>query len=144
MQRNVKPSTSPDRAIELIEPVRLAHREKVYSAAAAAAFAARAIHKATAMIISVTTAMVSVASTLISGLTPRRTFENTTMGNVLLPGPDVKLEITRSSHDRVKASSHPDRMAGKMMGSVMTKNIFKGRAPKSIAASSSAVSKLAK
>jgi hypothetical protein len=30
----------------------------------------------------------------------------------------------------VKAKSHPDKMAGKMIGSVMTKNILKGRAPK--------------
>jgi hypothetical protein len=65
------------------------------------------------------------------------------MGRVLLPGPEVKLEITRSSQDSVKASSHPDRMAGKMIGSVMTKNTFSGRAPKSMAASSSAVSKVA-
>src|SRR5277367_3750839 len=50
---------------------------------------------------SVTTVMVMVASTLISGLTPRRSLENTTMGRVLLPGPEVKLEITRSSEDRV-------------------------------------------
>ena len=56
--------------------------------------------------------MVMVASTLISGLTPRRTFENTTMGRVLLPGPEVKLEITRSSQDRVKASSHPGQNGG--------------------------------
>jgi len=97
----------------------------------------RAIHKLTPTIMIVTTVMVMVASTLISGLTPSRTFENTTMGRVLLPGPDVKLEITRSSHDRVKASSHPDRMAGKMMGSVMTKNTLTGSAPRSMAASSS-------
>src|ERR1700678_3060767 len=92
----------------------------------------------------VTTVMVMVASTLISGLTPRRTLENTTIGSVLLPGPEVKLEITRASHDRVNASSHPDRMAGNMIGSVMTKNTLSGRAPKSMAASSSAVSKVAR
>ena len=91
----------------------------------------------------VTTAIVKVASTLISGLTPRRTFENTTIGSVLLPGPDVKLEITRSSHDSVKASSQPERMAGKLIGSVMTKKTYMGRAPRSIAASSRDVSKVA-
>ena len=84
----------------------------------------------TPTIIVVTTASVRVASTLISGLTPRRTLENTTMGKVLLPGPEVKLDMTRSSQDSVKAKSHPDKMAGKMIGSVMTKNILKGRAPK--------------
>src|SRR6185437_5474478 len=89
---------------------------------ALSSFAIRAIHKLTPMIMIDTTEMVSVASTLISGLTPRRTLENTTMGRVLLPGPEVKLEITRSSQDRVKASSQPERMAGNMMGSVMTKN----------------------
>src|SRR6202166_1821489 len=94
----------------------------------------RDIHKLTPTIMSVTTVMVIVASTLISGQTPSRTFENTTMGRVLLPGPEVKLEITRSSHDKVKASSHPDRIAGKMIGRVMTKNTLSGRAPKSMAA----------
>src|SRR5580692_7162840 len=111
---------------------------------AASSLARRAIQRLTPTIIVLTTVSVMVASTLISGLTPRRTLENTTMGSVLLPGPDVKLEITRSSQDRVKASSHPDRMAGKMIGRVMTKNTFKGRAPKSIAASSKAVSKVAR
>src|ERR1035438_5896730 len=91
----------------------------------------------------VTTVMVMVASTLISGLNPKRTFENPTMGKVLPPGPEVKLENTRSAHDKVKASSQPDKMAGKMIGSVMTKNTLSGRAPKSMAASSSAVSKVA-
>src|SRR5580698_8915113 len=95
-------------------------------------FSARAIQKLTPTIISVTTLMVIVASTLISGLTPSRTFENTTMGSVLEPGPDVKLEITRSSQDSVNASSHPERMAGKMMGSVIRKNTFTGRQPKSM------------
>src|SRR5580693_2942321 len=106
--------------------------------------ALRAIHRLTTTIIVLTTPSVRVASTLISGLTPRRTLENTTMGKVLLPGPEVKLEITKSSHDSVKASSHPDRMAGKMIGRVMTKNTLTGRAPKSMAASSRAVSKVAR
>ena len=66
-----------------------------------------------------------------------------TMGKVLVPGPEVKLEITRSSHDRVNASSQPERMAGKMIGKVMTKNTLSGRAPRSMAASSSEVSKVA-
>src|ERR1700721_732396 len=58
------------------------------------------------------------------------------MGKVLLPGPEVKLEITRSSHDRVKASSHPDRMAGKMIGRGVTKKPLPGRAHKPPAPSS--------
>src|SRR5271165_7494355 len=110
-------------------------------AAAFSSLLARDIQKLTPTIIMVTTEMVSVASTLISGLTPKRTFENTTIGSVLLPGPEVKLEITKSSHDSVKASSQPDKIAGKIIGKVMTKNTFNGCAPRSIAASSSAVSK---
>ena len=53
-----------------------------------------------------------VASALMSGLTPSRTFENTTIGRVLDPGPATKLVITRSSSDSVNASSHPDSSAG--------------------------------
>ncbi len=78
-----------------------------------------------------------VASALMSGLTPRRTFENTTIGSVLEPGPATKLAITRSSRESVKASSQPDSSAGKMIGSVTRKNTFAGRAPRSCAASSS-------
>ena len=48
--------------------------------AALSSLPARDIQKLTPTIISVTTAMVMVASTLISGLTPSRTFENTTIG----------------------------------------------------------------
>ncbi len=93
----------------------------------------------------VTTVTVMVASTLISGLHPQAPppFENTTMGRVLLPGPDVKLDITRSSQDRVKASSHPDKMAGNMMGSVITKKHLQGTRAEIMAASSRAVSKVA-
>src|SRR5208283_468798 len=91
----------------------------------------------------VTTVTVSVASTLISGLTPRRTLEKTTIGKVLDPGPEVKLEITRSSQESVNASSQPERIAGKMIGSVMTKKTLRGCAPRSIAASSSAQAKVA-
>jgi putrescine transport system permease protein len=86
---------------------------------------------------SVTMSTMMVASALISGLTPRRTLEKMSIGNVVEPGPDTKLVITRSSHDSVKASSHPEMIAGRMIGSVMTKNTFAGRAPRSIAASSS-------
>ena len=78
-----------------------------------------------------------VASALMSGLTPSRTLENTTIGNVLEPGPATKLVITRSSSDSVKASSQPDSSAGRMIGSVITKNTLAGRAPRSWAASSS-------
>jgi hypothetical protein len=54
----------------------------------------------------------------------------------------VKLEITRSSIDRVKASIQPEMMAGAMTGSVTWKKVFTGGAPRSMAASSSERSKL--
>src|ERR1700722_16524222 len=119
-------------------------RTPTTQAAALSSLALRAIHRLTPTIIMVTTLKVRVARTLISGLTPSLTLENTTMGKVLLPGPEVKLEITRSSQDSVKARSQPESIAGKMIGKVMTKNTFTGRAPKSMAASSSAVSKVAR
>ena len=42
---------------------------------------------------------------MILGLTPRRTLENTTIGRVVALGPETKLVITRSSTDKVNASS---------------------------------------
>ena len=50
---------------------------------------------------------ISEAKALIFGLTPRRTDEKTTIGNVVDPGSDTKLAITKSSNDKVKASSQP-------------------------------------
>ena len=66
----------------------------------------RAIHTLTATIIVVTTASVMVASTLISGLTPKRTLENTTMGSVLLPGPEAT-QLATSYIPAVLASELP-------------------------------------
>ena len=57
-----------------------------------------------------------VASALICGLTPRRTEEYTTIGKVDAPGPETKLAITRSSSDKVKASSQPATSAGAITG----------------------------
>src|SRR5439155_16389482 len=56
-----------------------------------------------------TRAMMMVASALISGLSPSRTFEKITIGSVVAPGPVTKLEVTKSSSDSVKESSQPDR-----------------------------------
>ena len=64
-----------------------------------------------------------------------------TMGSVLEPGPETNCVTTRSSQDSVKASSQPDMIAGRMSGSVIRKNTFAGRAPRSIAASSRESSK---
>ena len=63
-----------------------------------------------------------------------------TIGNVLEPGPATNCVMTRSSQDRVNASSHPEAIAGRMSGKVMRKNTRSGRAPRSMAASSSASS----
>ena len=41
---------------------------------------------------------------MICGLTPSRTLEKITIGKVVEAGPAVKLAITRSSSDKVKAS----------------------------------------
>ena len=86
----------------------------------------------------VTIPMIIVASALISGVTPSFTLEKITMGRVLAPAPAVKLEITRSSSDRVKASNQPAAMAGKISGRVISRVTAKGRPPRSIAASSRA------
>jgi hypothetical protein len=66
--------------------------------------------------------------------------EKITMGSVEAPGPVTKLAITRSSSDSVKASSQPAISAGAITGSVMSKKTRTGRAPRSIAASSSELS----
>lgn len=84
----------------------------------------------------VTRKIIKEAKALILGLTPMRTDENIFIGKVVDDGPEVKLEITRSSKDKVKAISQPDNKAGAMMGKVITKNTFNRFAPKSIAASS--------
>src|SRR3546814_11817431 len=85
-----------------------------------------------------TTRISRVANALILGLTPSRTDENTFIGKVVDDGPETKLAITRSSSDKVKASSQPEISAGAMIGRVMTKNTLSRLAPRSIAASSSA------
>ena len=84
-----------------------------------------------------TTNIISVARALISGVTPSFTFEKITIGKVFDPAPDVKLAITKSSSDRVNASSHPESIAGEIMGRVISTNTLKGRPPRSMAASSS-------
>ncbi|MNU04120.1 hypothetical protein D3C72_2484050 [compost metagenome] len=63
--------------------------------------------------------------------------EKITCGSVVEPGPDRKAVITRSSSDSVTDSRKPEAIACATSGSVITKKIFSGRAPRSIAASSS-------
>src|SRR3981081_1233458 len=87
--------------------------------------------------------MTKLASALTSGLTPSFTFEKITMGSVLAPGPDTKLDITRSSSDRVKLSSQLEANAGAIPGRVVSMNARTGPEPRSMAASSRERSALA-
>jgi len=77
-----------------------------------------------------------LASAFTSGVTPSLTLEKITIGSVLAPGPETKLEITRSSRDSVKLSSQLDASAGAIAGSVVSRNAPTGPAPRSMAASS--------
>src|ERR1700734_1400413 len=88
--------------------------------------------------------IIKLASALTSGLTPNFTFEKITMGSVLAPGPDTKLEITKSSSERVKLSSQLEANAGTILGNVVSRNARTGPLPKSIAASSRERSAVAK
>src|ERR1700676_2299603 len=81
--------------------------------------------------------MMRLARAFTSGLTPSLTFEKITIGSVLAPGPETKLEITRSSSDKVKLSSQLDARAGAIPGSVVSTKARTGPDPKSMAASSS-------
>ena len=81
--------------------------------------------------------IIKLASAFTSGLTPSFTLEKITIGRVLAPGPDTKLEITRSSSDSVKLNSQLEASAGAMMGKVVSTNARTGPEPRSIAASSS-------
>ena len=58
------------------------------------------------------------------------------MGKVLAPAPEVKLAITRSSRDSVKANSQPEIIEGAISGRVISKVTCMGRPPRSMAASS--------
>src|ERR1700730_18672702 len=79
----------------------------------------------------------------MSGLTPSFTLEKMTMGRVLAPGPDTKLDITKSSSESVKLSSQLEANAGAMPGRVVSMKARTGPDPRSMAASSSDRSALA-
>ena len=66
-----------------------------------------------AMIIPILTVpIMRVANALMSGVTPSLILEKITIGRVLAPAPEVKLAITKSSSDSVKANNHPDSIEG--------------------------------
>ncbi|MNG29038.1 hypothetical protein D3C84_1143970 [compost metagenome] len=73
---------------------------------------------------------------MISGFTPRRTAEKISIGKVVAPGPETKLASTRSSSDRAKDIIAPAASDGAIIGMVINRNTFHGRAPRSMAASS--------
>ncbi len=83
-----------------------------------------------------TASRIRLATALISGFTPRRTAEKISIGRVVEPGPETKLASTRSSSDSAKESMPPAASEGAIIGMVIRKNTFQGRAPRSIAASS--------
>src|SRR6266849_1710725 len=64
------------------------------------------------------------------------------IGSVVAPGPVVKLAITRSSSESVKASIQADASAGAINGGVTVRKVLSGGQPRSIAASSRLASKL--
>src|ERR1700679_3265699 len=88
--------------------------------------------------------IIRLASALTSGLTPSFTFEKITMGSVLAPGPDTKLDITKSSSDSVKLSSQLEVNAGTRLGRVVSMKARTGPEPRSMAASSKERSALAR
>ena len=83
-----------------------------------------------------TTKTITEAKALISGLKPRRTLEKISIGRVVELGPATKLVITKSSIDMVNDNRKAAISAGIIAGRIITKNTFKGPAPKSLAASS--------
>ena len=97
---------------------------------------ARRLKNHTRKVTNDTASRIRLATALISGLTPRRTAEKTSIGNVVEPGPDTKLASTRSSRDSAKDIIPPAANDGAIIGMVIRKNTFHGRAPRSIAASS--------
>ena len=94
------------------------------------------INSAAAKTPTATTLIMIVAMALMSGVTPNLTLEKTNIGKVLAPGPEAKPAMTKSSKDKVKDNNQPVTIAGKIIGRVMSHSTRRGRAPKSVAASS--------
>ena len=64
------------------------------------------------------------------------------IGSVVAPGPVVKLAITRSSSESVKASTQPAASAGAISRNVTVRKVLSGGQPRFMAASSRLRSKL--
>ena len=84
-----------------------------------------------------TASTISVATAFTLGFRPSRAREKITSGMVVAPGPDRKADSTTSSSEMVKVSSQADARLWAIIGSVTRVNTCQGRAPRSIAASSS-------
>ena len=89
----------------------------------------------------ITTIIIHVANAYTSGDTPLLVIPITFIGNVIYPGPLVKLLIVTSSIDNVNAINAPDFIPGKIIGNVILKNVSIFPAPKSREASSNDKSK---
>ncbi len=83
-----------------------------------------------------------VDAALTSGVTEKRSIEYTLTGNVMVSGPEVKNVITKSSSDKVKASSPPAISAGLICGNSTSRKACQSLAPRSRAASSCSLLKL--
>ena len=66
------------------------------------------------------------------------------IGNVVRPGPTRNIDISRLPNDTTKPNSAAATMPGRMVGSVMRKNVVSGVAPRFCAASSMLRSKPAR
>ena len=84
-----------------------------------------------------------VDAALTSGVTEKRTIEYTFTGKVIVSGPLVKKVMTKSSRLSVKASKAPATKDGFICGSRTSRNACHSVAPRSLAASSSSLLKLA-
>jgi hypothetical protein len=76
-----------------------------------------------------------------SGVTPVFVSSMTLSGKVLLPGPVVKKLMIISSIDKVNAKNAPDITPGMIIGKVTVKKVLNLFAPRSMAASSTDLSK---
>jgi hypothetical protein len=97
----------------------------------------RAIIKLAAITPIDTTSTIRVATAFTLGFRPRRAREKITSGMVVAPGPDKKADSTTSSSESVKVSSQADSSDCPIIGNVTSANTCHGRAPRSMAASSS-------
>ena len=79
--------------------------------------------------------MVAVALTI--GETPNRSDAKIRSGSVVVPAPETKNEVMKSSNENVNASNAPATTAGASRGSVTWRNVATGPAPRSNDASSS-------